>query len=234
MGKQGSKHHRHLALPLLLELLAPSSSDHILDVGCGQGVLAEKIAQAGARYTGVDASRKLLKMATGRFNGRSRINFIYGDATQLHKVAALQNQQFTGVTFLLSIQDMSPLAEVLAGVSARLVQNGRLIILMTHPCFRIPRQSGWGWDENRKLRYRRVDHYLTKLQVPMKSHRYGKTRSFHRPLQTYINELANNSFVIDQIREVPVGDLIKNKRSKAEKRADGEIPLFLAIRARKL
>jgi hypothetical protein len=36
-----------------------------------------------------------------------------------------------------------------------------MVLLLTHPCFRVPRQSGWGWDEQRKLQYRRVDRYLT-------------------------------------------------------------------------
>jgi hypothetical protein len=52
--------------------------------------------------------------------------------------------------------------------------RGRLAILMTHPCFRVPRQSGWRWDASRRLQYRRVDRYLTKLDVPIKA--YGGAR----------------------------------------------------------
>ena len=40
--------------------------------------------------------------------------------------------------------------------------------------------------------------------------------------------------MIDQIREIPIGDFIKTDRSKAEKRADMEFPLILAIRAVKI
>ena len=63
---------------------------------------------------------------------------------------------------------------------------------MTHPCFRVPRQSGEGWDEQRKLLYRRVDRYLSPLAVPMKAYAGGRaaTWSYHRPLEDYVNGLA--------------------------------------------
>src|SRR5215211_8950028 len=56
VGEEGSKHHRNVAVPALLELLDPRTGEHVLDVGCGPGVLAPPVADAGARYTGVDAS----------------------------------------------------------------------------------------------------------------------------------------------------------------------------------
>ncbi|MEM7336283.1 MAG: methyltransferase domain-containing protein [Chloroflexota bacterium] len=234
MGKQGSVHHRHLAVPTVMKMLQPTKQEHVLDVGCGQGVLAESIVQTGARYTGVDASHKLLALAKKRHAHLRQARFLFADATKLDSYTYLKANLFQCGVFLLSIQDMSPLDKVLQSVSGCLEENGRLVILMTHPCFRIPRQSGWGWDKQRKLRYRRIDNYLTKLKVPMKTHKHGTTRSYHRPLETYFNELGNNGFMIDQIREIPVGDLIKTDRSKAEKRADMEFPLFLAIRARKI
>jgi len=233
VGKGGSHHHRKLAIPTLLKLLDPQPDEAVLDIGAGQGVLAPDVASAGAHYTGVDVSEKLLEYARQHHGQHGR--FLEGDAAQLHQLSFMHADQFDAVTFLLSIQDMDPLEDVLREAAWVLRPGGRMVLLMTHPAFRVPRQSGWGYDENRKLQYRRVDRYLTPLPVPMKQHDTGVTISFHRPISEYINTLAQIGLMTDRLEEIPVGDkaLGNKKRSKAEKLADSEIPLFLALRARK-
>jgi SAM-dependent methyltransferase len=146
---------------------------------------------------------------------------------------------YDAVTFLLSIQDIDPLDAVLRNAGDSLRPGGRMVFLMTHPCFRIPRQSGWGWDEGRRLRYRRVDRYLTPLTVPMKVYgagRRGATRSHHRPLQDYVEELTKFGLVVEKLREFPgpSGAVARRRHSTAERAANREIPLFLGLCALKL
>ncbi len=233
MGQQGSIHHRQLAIPALLDLLRPQSGERILDIGAGQGVLAPYLARDGVHYIGVEISPRLLKIARSR-HGQHGV-FIQADATKLAAVPELRNRQFDAAVFLLSIQDMQPLDAVLRSTSRLLVAGGRVVILMTHPCFRVPRQSGWGWDENRKLAYRRVDRYLTPLPVPMKTYpgQTGVTLSFHRPLSIYINTLAANGLLIEQVREI-AADNIDQPSVNVDHLARAEIPLFLGLRARKV
>jgi trans-aconitate methyltransferase len=50
----------------VLDLLAPRPGEHILDLGCGDGVLTEKIVAAGATVIGVDASPEMIAAATAR------------------------------------------------------------------------------------------------------------------------------------------------------------------------
>jgi hypothetical protein len=118
---------------------------------------------------------------------------------------------------------------VLASAAWALKPQGRAVILMTHPCFRIPRQSGWGYDPQRKLRYRRLDSYLSPLKVPMKSHQQGTTTSFHRPLAAYINGLAAHGLMIDLMREITASESVEDR---SDRRAQREFPLFLVLRAR--
>ena len=47
----------------VLELLAPRPGEHILDVGCGDGVLTKKIADLGCRVVGVDSSADFVASA---------------------------------------------------------------------------------------------------------------------------------------------------------------------------
>lgn len=234
VGKGGSKHHRNLAIPAVLDLLNPQKGEQILDVGAGQGVLAPFIVAAQAKYTGIDISNSMLDLARKYHRGIGE--FIQGDARKLAELREIHKGQFDATVFLLSIQDMDPLGDVFSSASWALRIWGRVVILMTHPCFRMPRQSGWGWDEDRKLRYRRMDRYLTALSVPMKVYcesSSGVTIAFHRPLQDYINELGNHGLLVDQMREIPTYKDYRPSElnAKAKNLANREIPLFLGLRA---
>lgn len=235
VGEGGSEHHREVAIPTVLRLLEPSPGEQILDVGAGQGVLAPAVLRAGARFTGVDASPRLLELARKRHGKGAQ--FVLGDARRLSSLPGLREASFDAVVFLLSLQDMDPLQPVIEGAAWALKPGGRVVILLTHPAFRVPRQSGWGWDEGRKLVYRRVDRYLTPLPVPMKPFPGGEgrtTRSFHRPLEMYVNTLADSGLCVDRMIEAPGHRIATSAPSaRAERLAREEIPLFLGLRARK-
>jgi SAM-dependent methyltransferase len=229
VGEDGSEHHREVAIPALLSLLDPQP-------GAGQGVLAPYVVAAGAHYTGVDASPRLLQIARRRHVEGAR--FVQGDASSLARLPALDEASFDAGVFLLSIQDMDPLEDVLASAAWALKPGGRLCMLLTHPAFRVPRQSGWGWDDGRKLHFRRVDRYLTSLAVPMKAatgNRRFVTRSFHRPLGNYVNGLSGAGMLVERMLEVPAHRAnAPPERKDALDRARREIPLFLGLRARKV
>jgi 2-polyprenyl-6-hydroxyphenyl methylase/3-demethylubiquinone-9 3-methyltransferase len=56
----------HEINPLRLEwinALAPLAGKNVIDIGCGGGVLSESMARKGARVTGIDLSKKALKVA---------------------------------------------------------------------------------------------------------------------------------------------------------------------------
>ena len=50
----------------LIDWLAPQRGEHILDLGCGDGALTEKLAEAGATVVGADASAELVVAARQR------------------------------------------------------------------------------------------------------------------------------------------------------------------------
>lgn len=229
-GQNGSHYHRTIAVPLMLELLGLKSGDRLADLGCGHGILAPPIAASGARYLGVDLSPRLIAEAR-RTHARAG-RFVVGDATALPEHKLLDEGGFDAASFLLSIQDINPLEAAVAEAARLLKPGGRVAIVMLHPCFRIPRQSGWGWDEGRGLKYRRLDSYLSKLAIPMQEHGKGTTRSYHRPLENYVAALNAAGMAVTAIREVADAPAAQDKR--ADRRAAREFPLFLGIKAVRL
>ena len=234
VGDRGSTYHRELAIPAVLDLLQPAAGEQILDVGGGQGVLVPPLAEARAAVTVVDASAKLIAAARRRHGRVRAARYLVGDARRLPAVAGLEPASFDAATFMLSIQDMDPLEDVVRGLDWALRPAARVVLLMTHPAFRQARHSGWGYDEGRKLTYRRVDAYLSEMAVPMKSLGGGlPTRSFHRPVSAYVNALAGAGFATDAMLEIP--DLPPERRpgkaARGEARANADIPIFLGLRA---
>ncbi|HEX7001889.1 MAG TPA: class I SAM-dependent methyltransferase, partial [Trueperaceae bacterium] len=206
--------------------------ERVIDVGCGQGVLAHHVIKAGGEYLGVDASVAMVRLARKRRGAEGA--FEHGDARDLVGSTSARPGSFDVAVYLLSIQDMDPLAQVFASVAQVLKPNGRVVIFMVHPAFRAPRGSGWGFDPQRKLVYRRVERYLTSASVPMKEYAEvrkgaprGATISFHRPLMDYVNALSAQGLWVDAMDELP--DPVKDDES----RSNPEVPLFLALRARR-
>jgi hypothetical protein len=85
-----------------------------------------------------------------------------------------------------------------------------------------------------KLRFRRVDRYLTPLVVPLKTYADGRgaTRSYHRPLEAYVSGLANCGLLIDRLLELPTYQIApEGPHARAENLANREFPVFLGLRA---
>lgn len=234
VGDKGSDFHRRLIFPQVIRLLDLKKGERLLDVACGQGAFCRVVERLGILVTGLDASKELI--AAARRKSSPHIRYVEGDARQLDQLPA---ESFDALTHILAIQNIEPAEPAFEGCGKVLRQGGRMAVVMTHPCFRIPRQSGWGWDDERKLLYRRIDHYLTPLKIPVQIHPGSAPHiiswTFHRPLQAYVEAMVKAGLLIHTIEEWPSNRVSQpGARAKAENRARREIPLFLALRAVKV
>ncbi len=233
VGEDGSAYHKEVVLPGTMELLAPASGERILDLGCGQGVFCRLLAAAGVEVTGVDLSSELIEKARGYRS--SGIEYRVEDACALSD--DLRQGSFDAAVSILAVGNMASLPGFFQGAADAVRSQGRLVIVIMHPCFRIPRQSHWQYDETKKLQYRRIDRYLSPLSIPIITHPGKKnspyTMMFHRPLHEIINEAADAGWMITGIREWTSNRRSVGAKARAENRAREEFPLFLAIQARK-
>lgn len=229
VGRDGHYYHQQVVIPQVIEMLELENGDSVLDVGCGQGVLARGL-NIEVAYCGIDASKSLIEIARRQ------------DNQQNHKYEVMRAEEmkfddnFKKVVVVLSLQNMEKQDLVIRKIAENLSENGILVIVLNHPCFRIPRQSGWGEHEN-KIQYRYVNRYLTSLEIPILMHPgqrdSAKTWSYHQPLSFYINELGRSGLLVDKLEEWTSDKQSFGKAAKMENRSRSEIPLFMAIRARK-
>ncbi|GGD99211.1 methyltransferase type 11 [Polymorphobacter glacialis] len=101
----------------VLTLLAPQPGEHILDLGCGDGVLTQKLAQSGATVLGIDPDHAMI--ASARAKG---LNAHPGDARTL-----TFTQEFDAVFTNAALHWVGSPHIVTAGVLAALKPGGRYI-----------------------------------------------------------------------------------------------------------
>ena len=101
----------------VLELLAPEPGERILDLGCGDGVLTEKIVAAGAAVVAVDAAPDMV--AAARARGL--------DARVVAGQDLVFDREFDAVFSNAALHWMRPADRVLAGVHRALKPGGRFV-----------------------------------------------------------------------------------------------------------
>lgn len=114
----------HLAADLI-EWLAPVAGETMLDLGCGDGALTERIVQAGAEVIGADGSSAMVAAAQAR-----GLNAVVADGQRLDAVPEL-DRTFDAVFSNAALHWMrdEPQA-VIDGVFARLKPGGRFVAEM--------------------------------------------------------------------------------------------------------
>ncbi|HKY74300.1 MAG TPA: methyltransferase domain-containing protein, partial [Patescibacteria group bacterium] len=233
VGESGNYYHQHVVIPAALRLLNLNAGDSLLDLACGQGVLERQIP-ASVHYVGLDIAPSLIMFATEHARNKDH-RFAEADVT---KPLPLQKHDFTHASLILSLQNIEKPELALKTAADHLQKNGTFVIIMNHPCFRIPRQSSWGIDERNKTQYRRIDRYISPMKIPItaapsREQRSQVTWSFHFPLSTYSQFLQEAGFVIERIEELGSDKVSVGKAASMENRSRAEFPLFLAISARK-
>lgn len=236
VGDKGHYYHRQVVIPGILKLLdiKDSKENAVLDVACGQGVLARHLPK-NVFYTGIDISPALIKAAKSA-NTFKNHEFTVGDAT---KSLGIKDKEYTHGTIVLALQNIEFPDKALINIGKLLKSGAKFVIVLNHPCFRIPRQSSWGTDERQKLQYRRIDRYLSDMKIPIqanpsKKEQSQETWSFHHPLSSYSRWLKEAGFTIELIEEWCSDKVSTGKNAKMENRSREEIPLFMAILAKKL
>ena len=106
-----------LGMPVI-RLLAPKFHERILDLGCGDGYLAQQMMLMGCDVVGVDSSRELVEAAKARGV----------DARVMNAEALTFKAEFDGVFSNAALHWMVHLDKVMTGVFRALKAGGRFVV----------------------------------------------------------------------------------------------------------
>jgi ubiquinone/menaquinone biosynthesis C-methylase UbiE len=219
--------------PNLIRLLDIKKGETVLDLACGQGYFSRKYHAAGARVIGADISKELIDYA--RKHSPAEISYYVSPADNL---PFLDDGSVNALSIVLAIQNIENIDETFKECSRVLDARGRIIVVMNHPAFRVPKASDWGYDDAARIEYRKVSRYLSEKRVDIDMHpgqrekRY--TASFHRPLQLYFKVLHKHGLCVTRLEEwISHRQSVSGPRAEAENKARKEFPLFLALEIKK-
>ena len=134
---------------------------------------------------------------------------------------------------------MKDLSAVAKNLTRLLKKDGKVVIVLNHPAFRVPQHSGWGTDTEKKVQYRHVDTYMSEMEIkidmtPGKAVNKKMTLSYHRPLQVYSKAFSKEGFGIVKIEEWISHRKSDGPHAKMEDKARKEIPMFMCFVLKKI
>lgn len=220
-------------MPNLRRILNLKDNESLLDLACGQGIL-ERNMNEKIEYIGIDLASNLIREANEKKINKEH-KFLIADVS---KDLPISKTNFDSGAIVLALQNIKKAFGVIKNFSKHLKKDGKLVIVLNHPVFRIPRHSSWGEDiSNGKIQYRRIDSYTTPLEIPILAHpgkiKSENTWSYHYPLSAYSEMLFDNGFCIEKIEEWISDKKSTGSNAKVEDRARKEFPLFMTIIAKK-
>jgi SAM-dependent methyltransferase len=209
MGEQGNRFHRKLVSPSVERLLNLRQGERVLDVACGSGVMARRLAELGASVTAVDFSEAFIALAKARGQGSgAAIDYQVVDASADGALLALGAGEFDAITCTMALMDMAEVAPLFRAVTKLLADGGRFVFATMHPAFNSnnPVFVAEMEDTDGQVQL----HYAVKIRAylsvpPMVGmgapgepvpHTY-----FHRPLGELLGEAFAAGLVMDGIEE---------------------------------
>ncbi|RPA98835.1 S-adenosyl-L-methionine-dependent methyltransferase [Choiromyces venosus 120613-1] len=250
IGTTGNSFYKHLISPTVLTLLSPQPDENMLELACGNGIFARKLAELGSRVLATDFSENMVGIArerTGEEVGK-RVWYMRLDVTserELDGLVALAGRHlgFDGVVCNMALMDISTLEPLANALPRLLKRNGRFVVTIMHPAFNssgthrhiavaedpITGRIGSLYSIN-------VNRYLS--IPPTKGEAIpGQPKAqhyFHRPLHEILSVFFKNGLVMDGLLEPAFsGEKVKSGKELSWQNYS-QVPPVLGFRLRKL
>ena len=238
-GKEGNYFQRTLVIPPVERLLDLRANELVLEIGCGSGDMARRMAAAGARVDAFDASPVFLERAKAwTTENVDRIQYGLLDATDTEQLASIGERRYDAAVSKMVIMDLATIEPLAAALSRSLKVGGRFVFSVSHPCFnsdlvQMVAEREVQDGELVTVHSIKVHKYIT----PTASPGIGivgqpvSTYGFDRPISVLVKTFFDQGFVLDGLEE-PTYDNTVEGVQRFSWRNYTEIPPALVARMR--
>jgi 2-polyprenyl-3-methyl-5-hydroxy-6-metoxy-1,4-benzoquinol methylase len=190
-------------------LLQLQAGEQVLDVACGNGLYARRLADLGGRVLAFDFSVNLVDLARkGSAESGNPIDYQVMDATNEEALLTLGINQFDAAVCNMALFDMAKIDPLMRALVKLLKKDGRFVFSVLHPCFNNPNAAHMAEmvdvGGNIITTYgMKVTGYMTPT-VSKAVAIEGQPEAqlvFHRPLQDLFAAGFRAGFVMDALEE---------------------------------
>jgi 2-polyprenyl-3-methyl-5-hydroxy-6-metoxy-1,4-benzoquinol methylase len=210
---EGNQFQRLLIAPAEECLLDLQGQGHgqqqILDIACGNGNFARRLAALGAQVVACDFSETFIARAKAHtLENADRIDYRVVDATQREQLLALGLACFDAAICNMALMDIPNIEPLLESLPRLLKPRGRFIFSVPHPCFNSVSVTKSIEKEDHEGEL--ITQYAVKVSgymTPFARKGLGVIGQpaphylFHRLLSMLLNTCFDAGFVLDRIEE---------------------------------
>ena len=203
---EGNDFHRILIEPTQLKLLNVKQGDRILDIACGNGQFARKMASLGAKVTAIDLSDKFIEIAKSK--ECQNIDYHVVDLANEDDLKKININPYDAVVCTMAIMDMEEIDTLISYLPKLLKPNAVFVFSILHPCFNsgetiLAHEKN---DQGGEV----ISNYFVKIRNYLIEKSYlgigmiGQPKPqyyFHRPLNSLLSVFFSNGFILDAFEE---------------------------------
>jgi SAM-dependent methyltransferase len=236
----GNAHYTHLVAPNVDALLDVAENGCVLELACGNGIYARRLADSGLHVLATDFAPRMVELAEQRSSGyEDRFEYRVVDATSTEQLAALGGP-FEAIVCLMGLMDMASLDALATTGRSLLRPHAPFVFALTHPCFNHGGMSLVSETEVdadgrsgvvHSVKVRRYKHAGATLGEAM----LGQPKPqlyFDRPLEALLGVFFEAGWTLDGLREPAFAAGSLEPRSGPSWRNLPEVPPVLVARLR--
>lgn len=205
----GNDFQELLIEPATERLLHIRPGEVVLDVACGAGRFARRMAELGARVIAVDGSATFIERARERTPSDSGIEYHVLDAAEVETLASVAPDGFDKAVCTMALMDMPEIEPLFSALRRTLKPGGAFVFSVTHPCFHSA-------DVQRFAEMHEEDagRHTVRTGIKVSSYRTSFARKtegiigqpephwfFHRPLGVLLQAGFSAGFTVDGLEE---------------------------------